>query len=292
MNSGASAPQPQFNATGASLQQMQGNVQAANNQAFLNNVNQVTPSGSLHYDVTGSTRDTYGNWIPRFTATQKLSPELQKLYDQSLGVAGTTLGQVRNAVSRPMDFSNLTKLPQNQTAFRDRAYDALTARSSEDIGRARQDEKVQLANQGIAAGSEAYGRAMQPFDRATVDASNQAYLQAGNLAGQNLQQAQTLRNQGIQETTALRNQPLQDYQALLGLSGGITPQNFVTTPQTGVQTADFVGPQTAAAQMQYDAYNRASANAQSANNALMGGLFGLGGAVLGGLARGGLGGLR
>ena len=44
--------------------------------AFLNNVNQITPSGNLTYDVTGnygwtdpSTGQTYN--IPRFTATQR-----------------------------------------------------------------------------------------------------------------------------------------------------------------------------------------------------------------------------
>ena len=60
------------------------NVSTAVANAFLNNVNQNTPDGSLSYDVTGnhawtdpSTGQTYK--IPTFTATQTLSPTGQQL---------------------------------------------------------------------------------------------------------------------------------------------------------------------------------------------------------------------
>jgi hypothetical protein len=56
--------------------------------AFLNNINQVTPQGSLNYDVTGSyswtdpsTHQTYS--IPRFTSTQSLNPTQQGLQNTS-----------------------------------------------------------------------------------------------------------------------------------------------------------------------------------------------------------------
>jgi hypothetical protein len=56
--------------------------------AFLNNVNQNTPTGSLNYDVTGSyswsdpsTGQTYN--IPRFTSTQSLNPAQQGLQNTS-----------------------------------------------------------------------------------------------------------------------------------------------------------------------------------------------------------------
>jgi len=56
--------------------------------AFLNNVNQNTPQGSLSYDVTGnyswqdpSTGQTYQ--IPRFTATQTQTPEAQAIEAQN-----------------------------------------------------------------------------------------------------------------------------------------------------------------------------------------------------------------
>jgi len=66
------------------------NVSTAVANANLNNVNQVTPQGSLSYDVTGNhswqdptTGATYN--IPRFTATQTLSPMGQATFDQSQG---------------------------------------------------------------------------------------------------------------------------------------------------------------------------------------------------------------
>ena len=64
------------------------NVSTGVANAFLNNVNQNTPEGSLRYDVTGnygwtdpSTGHTYQ--IPTFTSTQSLSPQQQLLKGQN-----------------------------------------------------------------------------------------------------------------------------------------------------------------------------------------------------------------
>ena len=65
------------------------NIGSAVAQANLNNVNQVTPYGSLTYGQTGTstytdptTGQTYS--IPQFTATQTLSPEQRALYDTNV----------------------------------------------------------------------------------------------------------------------------------------------------------------------------------------------------------------
>ena len=64
------------------------NVSTGVANAFLNNVNQNTPDGSLRYDVTGnygwtdpSTGQTYQ--IPTFTSTQSLSPQSQAIRSQT-----------------------------------------------------------------------------------------------------------------------------------------------------------------------------------------------------------------
>jgi hypothetical protein len=64
------------------------NVSTGVANAFLNNVNQVTPEGSINYSVSDnyswtdpSTGQTYQ--IPRFTATQTLSPSQQALKTQN-----------------------------------------------------------------------------------------------------------------------------------------------------------------------------------------------------------------
>ncbi len=56
-----------------------GNIDAARVATAANRVNQITPYGSLKYDITGA--DPYGN--PTYTATQSLSPQQQQLLDYS-----------------------------------------------------------------------------------------------------------------------------------------------------------------------------------------------------------------
>src|SRR4249920_1751593 len=66
------------------------NVSTAIANAFLNNTNQSTPLGNLSYDQTSqydftdpSTGTNYS--IPRFTASQTLSPQEQAIQNQSEG---------------------------------------------------------------------------------------------------------------------------------------------------------------------------------------------------------------
>ena len=273
---------PKFDAEKAANDQKNTNVATGISNAYLGNTNQVTPYGNLTYEQTG-TASIDGRDIPRFTATQTLSPSQQAIYDKTTGLqsraldtAGNVLGSVNNSVNTPLNYDGLAQLPQDQTQLRNDAYSALTARSTEDLNRQTDMQKTQLANQGVAAGSEAYNNAMIPLERARVDASNQATINAGNIAGQNLQQGQTLRNQGIQERTSIRNQPLQDYQALQGFGGGVTQPTWATPTQAQIPTTDVTSPQIAAYQGQVNAYNQD----RSAGNAAMGGLFGLGGSAL------------
>ena len=90
--------------------------------AFLNNVNQNTPDGSLRYDVTGthswtdpSTGQKYE--IPTFTSTQNLSPQSQAIKSQldaakmnMAGMANTQSARVADWLSTPFD--PLTGAPQ------------------------------------------------------------------------------------------------------------------------------------------------------------------------------------
>jgi len=91
------------------------NVSTAVANSYLNNVNQVTPDGSLTYNATGShswtdpsTGTTYQ--IPTFTSTQTLSEAGQKLKgttDQTKqGLADMALaqtGRVSNLLGTPFD---------------------------------------------------------------------------------------------------------------------------------------------------------------------------------------------
>jgi hypothetical protein len=114
------------------------NVATGVANAFLNNVNQTTPTGKLNYDVTGnyawtdpSTGSTYN--IPRFTATQTLSPQEQAIQNQSeatkynlAGLANAQSARVSDLLSSPFDVSGapsagdpnaITGVPDASTSF-------------------------------------------------------------------------------------------------------------------------------------------------------------------------------
>lgn len=282
MGGGGSAPQPQKPEITAQAQTAS-NVNTAIANATLGNTNQITPQGTLTYEQTGS-RNVGGQNVPQYTATQTLSPEQQAIYDKTTGLQNSGLNaakgvfqQLNNATQNPLNFNGIAGLPTDSTALRNKAYDALTARSTTDLNRSRDAQQTQLANQGIAAGSEAWKRAMEGQDRALVDASNQATIQAGNVAQQDLSQAQTIRNQGINEAQTLRNQPFQEYAQLLGLGGNIQSPTYAPPSQGTVVPTDVAGINSA-----YDAARMQQYQVQQGQqNALMGGLFGLGGSALG-----------
>ena len=100
------------------------NVSTAVANAFLNNVNQVTPQGSLDYNQTGeynwtdpSTGQTYT--IPRFTATQTLSQQQQAIQGQTeaaqynlAGMANAQSGRIAGLLSSNVDLSQAPRAGQ------------------------------------------------------------------------------------------------------------------------------------------------------------------------------------
>ena len=130
------------------------NVATAITNAFLNNTNQNTPDGSLRYDQT----DTY-NWtdpytgtniaIPRFTATQTLSPQQQAIQDQSnaakmnlAGMANTQSDRLATLLGKEIDLSGapaagdpnaITNVPQTATTFGDVGQQQSTFGAAGDI---------------------------------------------------------------------------------------------------------------------------------------------------------------
>ena len=95
------------------------NIGTAIAQQNLNNVNQITPDGSLTYNQTGTYRyvdplDGKVHNIPTYTATQTLSPEQQAIRDQnnraSLNLSRLGADQsarLNDLLSRPVDTNSL-----------------------------------------------------------------------------------------------------------------------------------------------------------------------------------------
>lgn len=100
---GKSAPKaPDPNKTAAA--QTATNIGTAVSNAWLGNVNQVTPDGTLKYDQTGTYKYTdpltgKSTDIPTFTATQTLSPQQQAIKTQS-DAAELNLAKLGNSQSK------------------------------------------------------------------------------------------------------------------------------------------------------------------------------------------------
>lgn len=241
------------------------NVATALANSSLNNVNQVGPNGSLTYSQTGTSKftDPYTGQsydIPNYTQTTTLSPDQQKLYDlnnqtqQNLGQIGVSQsGKIGDLLNTPFDASTANKAVEDK-------IDALgSARLDPQFAKSEDALRTSLANKGIQPGSAAWNAEMTQFQQGRNDAYNQLYLNGNNQA---YQQAVTDRNQPINEITAL-------------LSGSqVSNPTFGSTPQTTIPTTDTAGIINNNYNQQYQAYQSQVQQQQ----ALMGGLFGLGAA--------------
>ena len=261
-----SAPAPPDYA-GAAQQTAQGNIDAARVATAANRVNQITPYGSLKYEITGS--DPYGN--PTWTATQTLSPAQQQLLDYqnqaSIGLgalANKGLGYVENMLATPFDVSKLPSTGFNPSQTYQEAY---MQRLAPQIQQSREALQQQLANKGIDIGSEAYNRAM--FQQAQREND---LLAAATTQGFNV--GQQARQSALQEQAYLRNEPLNTLSAVRTGAQVQGPQFVNSAQQATTAGPDLLG----AAQMQYNAQMGDFNAKQAAQANLNAGLMGLGGA--------------
>lgn len=288
--SGSASPPPAADPVKTAAAQTQMNKDTAVAQTGLNSTNQKTPFGDLEYQQIG----TWPDGTPRFEAKQTFSPSQQNIYDLDtenalkLGrVGGAQIDRVGDLLSRPVD---LSKAPGMPTFTGD--TDAIEARINE-LARKRLDPILEtrrnaaenkLANQGITLGSEAWQQAQGQLGRDENDAYDNLLLtgrsQAFNELGSTYGYGMDAHRQGVSDILAERNQPINEIAALTG-GTQITSPNYVGTPQTSVAPTDYSG-------LVMNADNIAQKNYAtdvSQKNALMGGLFGLAAAPLGGWAR-------
>jgi hypothetical protein len=268
MGKSASAPPPPDYA-GAAKETAAGNLDAARANIAANRVNQVTPYGSLNYDISG--QDPYGN--PTWTATQSLAPDQQQLLDiqNQLSIGTGKLGQkglgyVENMINQPFDTSKLVSTGFDPS----QSYqDAYMQRLQPQIAQGREALDVKLANQGIPVGSEAYNRAMMAQSQRENDLLLGATTQGFGVG-------QQARQQGFNELAYQRNEPINTLNAVRSGAQVQSPTFVNPAMQANTAGADILG----ATQMGYNA-QMGAANAQNAaNNAMTQGLFSLGGAAL------------
>lgn len=267
MGKSSKAPEPPDPRETAGAQTAQ-NVGTAIAQQTLNNVNQVTPDGSLTFKQTGTHRWVDPNTgqvhrIPRYTATQKLSGQQKKLHNIS---GDAEINLARLARDQSARLGDLLGVPVdiNNEATEARLMELGRARLDPALDRRMETLRTTLSNQGIKEGSEAFDRAMARETESQNDAYNQLLL--------------TGRGQAVQEALAERNQPINEITALMSGSQVSQPQ-FVGTNPAQIANVDRAGLEMAAYNGELAAWQQNQAN----KNATMGGLFGL---AAGGLAGG------
>lgn len=206
-SSAPAAPDPYTSAAA----QAQFGEQAASYNAALNNVNQVGPTGSSSWKVTG----TSPTGAPEYTQTQSLSPQEQGIFNQaqqnqqtSGQTAGNLAQQTQQSLSQPLPTNpnapavqmqiNSSGVPgiigaNNLNQYTQQQQQAAYANQEQYLQPQLQQQQEQLDNQlrqsGAQPGSAAYNNAMQLFNNQQQQEQTNAYnnsFQTGLQAQQSL----------------------------------------------------------------------------------------------------------
>jgi len=261
-------PAPDY--TAAANATAAGNLEAARATAAANRTNQVTPYGSLTYTANPGT-DPYGNTL--YTATQTLAPAQQAILDQQnqlnqglMTTANSGLNYANSVLSQPG--VDMSKLPSYGIDPGQTYSDAIMSRLAPQLAQQNEQSDAQLANQGIAPGTEAYANAKRVLQQGQNDLMTSAITQGMNTGLSANQQA-------FNQQAYNQMQPINVINALRTGSQVSNP-SFVNTPQQ----ANTAGPDLlGAAQAQYQG-QLAQANANNAaSGGFLGGLMNLGGTL-------------
>lgn len=201
------APDP----TQVAAQSLKTNVATATAQQGMNQINQVTPTGSLTYAQTGTNPDG----TPKYTATTALSAPQQQLLTTGQGAEQNLLNQIQSSSSTPFSLDKATE-DQLDTLASDR-LDPQLAKQQASL-------QQQLANQGVQPGTEAYNNAMTLNSQSANDQRNQLYLNGYS----------TAQNAAVQNA----NMPYQQLGSLQGGQSANTATNLTSTPTVGVAPTD------------------------------------------------------
>lgn len=319
MCSSSAPPPPDYES--AAKATAQGNLEATRYATEANRINQFTPYGSLTYKQTPSTKVDYDSYnkalaeynrnlearqnaalgiadgvgtlglqnvkapsIEDFTTRStsweqnvNLTPEAQTALDQQLALnrkygetANVGFDRVRQLFENPQ--LDMSALPTRGIDVGQTAQQAIMSRLQPQLAQQEEQLRARLANQGIGLNSEAYGREQMLAGQRRNDLEMQAALQ-----GISLDQAN--RAAALQEQAYMQDRPLNLINALRSGNQVVNPQFQQFYQQQVSPGPDLSG----TAQQQYQA-NLGASNASSASNSgLMSGVFGIGGAALGGM---------
>lgn len=282
--------------------QTQSNLATARNEATLNRYNQNTPWGNVSWTNQGD----------RWTQNTNLSPNQQALLGQEeqnslglgqlasdqIGTVSDILGQNYNPRRFDMDGATGGRLDLAGALgdFRGdieaRTRELMTRGLDDTFNRAEESQRTRLANQGINAGTEAFGAERQAFERGRGDAYAGAELAARDFAlgerGQHMGELLTQRGTNLSEALQgfqlddradfqQRTQPLNEIIGLMsGSQIGYQPINPGQGAQVRLNPTDIAGIEQNAYGNRFGAWQQGQQN----RNALLGSLANLGGAAI------------
>jgi hypothetical protein len=303
MGKKASAPPP-VDYTAAANAQGQNNRQAALATASMSNPNMNTPTGSRR--ISYAKDPNTGEFTP--TITDELTPDAQKAFEaqqrvdlalsqlgeQGIGRVQDVMGKGFNytgpGIQTKLDLSNAAKMPVDAGTT---GQEAIMKRLQPQLQFKHAQFETDMANKGIAPGSEAYQNSLADQTQQENDLVSQAALQginvdmaarnqAVNEALQSGQFGNTADQQEFARQLGLYNLPLNQISALMSGSQIQMPQ-FQGYSGANIAASPLFQATQANAQ---DAMARYNAE-QSANNAMTQGLFSLAGSAIGGAGNAG-----
>jgi len=203
-----------------------------------------------------------GYYVPRYTQTTTLSDEQQQILDASQAAQLNLANLASDQSSFLSDYLGQTFSydPTEHSTWAMGLYDNL---NGDTVSQQQNALRTQLANQGIQPGTAAYDAAMRNLTTSQGNQRNQFLLDSYNT--------------GFNTALTERNQPINEITALLSGSQVANPAAAASaTPSTSLAGVDYAG-------LVGDDYNAELSNSQAA----MGGLFGLGGSLLGAAGKAG-----
>jgi hypothetical protein len=212
---------------------------SATEATYADRADQYNPFGSVTYDNYQGVDPATGKKVTKWEQTQRMSPELQQVYNSQLGRIGglgelsnSMMGRVAGELGQEVNFDQFgdpIQMQYDPTAIRGAAENAAYQRQTNrlDPQFAKRDEQmeIKLRNQGLRPGDAAYDAQISSLGNERTDAYEQARLgstqigmgeanQMWNQQMQGNQMANQLRSQGIQEYTDKRGYSLGEMQAL------------------------------------------------------------------------------
>jgi hypothetical protein len=217
--------------------------------------------------------------------TQTFSPQQQALYDQSmqtkgllggLGTQGATA--LQGVIGNNLDLSGAPAAPGSADQTRQGAYDAIMSRVNEDTTGQRDQRNSELIAAGIRPGTKAYDDAQNLIGRQYNDARQQAILASGQEGQRDFNMDTQRRKDAVAELLLGRQTPLNEINALMSGSQVSNPFAVPGAAQnSNVAPAPLFGGAQAQGTADMNQYNAEAAR----SNAMMSGLFSLGGAAIG-----------